>query len=348
MKRKSALIFGVSGQDGSYLTELLLKKKYVVHGVKKRKSSLNLSTNNHIYHDRFKKNRNLVIHYGDISDSDSVSTIIKKVKPDEIYNLAAQSHVAFSFEVAKYTTNANALGALSILESIKLNNLIKKTKYYQAGSAEMFGRVQESPQNENTPFYPLSPYAVSKLYAYWITKNYRETYGIFGVNGILFNHESPRRGATFVTKKIISGLCKIKKKKQKKLYLGNLYSKRDWGHAEDYVKVMWKMLQYKKPDDFVICTGKQYSIKEFINMVAKALKMKLNWRGKGLNEKAFDENNKCIIECKKKYFRPAEVDTLRGDASKAKKLLKWKPKHNIQSLIKDMISYELNIHKNDK
>jgi GDPmannose 4,6-dehydratase len=286
------------------------------------------------------------MHYGDVTDSISVFSIISKVKPNEIYNLAAQSHVAVSFEMPEYTTNTDASGTLRILESI--TRLNKKIKFYQAGSSEMFGKVAETPQNEKTPFYPRSPYGVAKVYSHWITVNYRESYKLFASNGILFNHESPLRGETFVTKKVVKALCNIKFRKQKKLFVGNLNAKRDWGHAEDYVQAMWKMLQYKKPDDFVICSGKQYSIKEFINMVSKVLGMRLKWKGKGINEKAFDEKNNCIIECSKKYFRPAEVDTLIGDATKAKKLLKWKPKHNIHSLIKDMISYELAVIKNDK
>ncbi len=346
LKKKTALIFGVTGQDGAYLSKFLLKKGYVVHGVKRRASQHNTYRVDDIYRDPLIKKSNFFLHYGDVTDSISVFSIINKIKPSEIYNLAAQSHVAVSFDMPEYTTNADASGTLRILESI--NRVDKKIKFYQAGSSEMFGKVVETPQNEKTPFYPRSPYGVAKVYSHWITINYRESYNLFACNGILFNHESPLRGETFVTKKVVKALCKIKLKKQKKLFLGNLSAKRDWGHAEDYVEAMWKILQYKKPDDFVICTGKQYSIKQFVNMVTSALKMKIVWRGKGINEKAFDENKNCIIECSKKYFRPAEVDTLKGNASKAKKLLKWKPKHNIQSLIKDMISYELEIHKNDK
>ena len=339
-KNKKALIFGITGQDGSYLTELLLKKKYEVHGVIRRSSSFNTARIDHLYQDPHIRKRKLILHYGDITDSTSVSSIIKKILPDEIYNLAAQSHVAVSFEIPEYTTNADALGSLRILESIvKIN---KKIKYYQAGSSEMFGKVVQSPQNEKTAFYPRSPYGVAKLYSHWITINYRESYNLFACNGILFNHESPLRGETFVTKKVVKGLCKIKYGKQKKLFLGNLYAKRDWGHAEDYVKGMWKILQHNKPEDFVICTGKQHTIKQFINMVAKQLKMKIVWKGKGINEKAYDKNNNCIIECNKKYFRPAEVDTLKGDYSKARKILKWKPERDINYLIKDMISCELN------
>ncbi|MDA9731384.1 GDP-mannose 4,6-dehydratase [Candidatus Pelagibacter sp.] len=347
MKKKTALIFGVTGQDGAYLSKFLLKKGYTVHGVKRRASSLNTHRIDDIYSDPLIKKKNkFFLHYGDVTDSISVFNIINKIKPSEIYNLAAQSHVAVSFDMPEYTTNADASGTLRILESITKIN--RKIRFYQAGSSEMFGKVVETPQNEKTPFYPRSPYGVAKVYSHWITINYRESYKLFASNGILFNHESPLRGETFVTKKIVKGLYNIKMKKQKKLFLGNLSAKRDWGHAEDYVRAMWKILQYKRPDDWVICTGKQYSIKQFINMVSKSLKMKIKWKGKGLNEKAFDENGNCIIECSKKYFRPAEVDTLKGDASKAKRLLNWKPIHNIQSLINDMISYELNVHKNDK
>jgi GDPmannose 4,6-dehydratase len=345
--RKKALIFGITGQDGSYLAEFLLKKKYIVHGVKRRSSTINTERVDHIYQEPHLKKRTFILHYGDITDSLSVTRLINEIKPNEIYNLAAQSHVQVSFESPEYTANADALGALRILEAIRFNKLEKRTKFYQAGTSELYGLNEKVPQNEKTLFHPASPYGVAKLYAHWITINYREAYNMFACNGILFNHESPRRGETFVTQKIVQALCKIKLKKQKKLFIGNLAAKRDWGHAEDYVQAMWKILQYKKPDDFVICTGKQYSIKEFINMVSKALKMKIIWRGKGIKEKAYDGNGNCIIECSKKYFRPAEVDTLIGNSSKAKKLLKWKPKHNIHSLINDMISYELNIHKND-
>ena len=339
--KKKALIFGITGQDGSYLAELLLKKKYEVHGVKRRSSSINTSRIDHMYQDPHQKKRKLILHYGDVTDSTSVSQIIKKIKPNEIYNLAAQSHVAVSFEVPEYTANADALGALRILEAIKFHNLEKKTKFYQAGTSEMFGKVQSTPQNERTPFYPLSPYGVAKVYAHWITKNYREAYNIFASNGILFNHESSRRGETFVTKKIVSAMCKIKYGKQKKLFLGNLYAKRDWGHAKDYCLAMWKILQHKKPDDFIIATGKQYSIKHFVNLVAKKLKIKLKWKGKGLNEKAYNKYNKPIVECDKNYFRPLDVNTLLGNSSKAKKELKWKPKININMLIDEMIENEL-------
>src|SRR6056300_1711514 len=338
MNKKVALIFGITGQDGSYLAELLLKKKYIVHGVKRRSSSVNTTRVDHIYQDPHDKNYDFRLHYGDITDSSSVSNLIKIARPNEIYNLAAQSHVAVSFEVPEYTANADALGALRILEAIKFHKLEKKTKFYQAGTSELYGNVQSIPQNEKTPFYPLSPYGVAKLYAHWITKNYREAYKIFASNGILFNHESPRRGETFVTKKIISALCRIKEGKQKKLFLGNLEAKRDWGHAKDYCYAMWKILQQKKPDDYVIATGKQYSIKQFINLTAKKLKIKISWRGKGINQKAYDKNGNVIIQCDKHYFRPLDVNTLLGDARKARRILKWHPTENIDSLMQEMIN----------
>ena len=341
MKKKIALIFGITGQDGAYLSELLLKKNYVVNGVIRRSSSFNTGRIDHLYQDPHEKNRNFILHYGDVTDAISVSSLIKKIKPVEIYNLAAQSHVAVSFEVPEYTANADAIGALRILEAIKFHKFEKKTKFYQAGTSEMFGKVLEVPQNEKTPFYPRSPYGVSKVYAHWITVNYREAHNIFACNGILFNHESPIRGETFVTKKIVSALCKIKKKKQKKLFLGNLNAKRDWGHARDYVLAMWKMLQMKKPDDYVISTGKQYSIKDFANLVMLELGIKFSWKGKGINAKCYDDNGNCIIECDRTYFRPLEVDTLLGDSSKARKILKWKPKTHIKELVKEMVKVEL-------
>ena len=348
MNKKIALIFGITGQDGSYLAEFLLKKKYIVHGVKRRSSSINTSRVDHIYQEPGEKSRNFFLHYGDITDSTSVSKIIEMIKPHEIYNLAAQSHVAVSFEVPEYTANADALGALRILEAIKFHRLTKKTKFYQAGTSEMYGKVQDTPQNEKTNFYPLSPYGVAKLYAHWITKNYREAYNIFGSNGILFNHESPRRGETFVTKKIVRALVRIKTGKQRILYLGNLDSKRDWGHAKDYVEAMWKILQQKQPDDFVIATGKQYSIRQFISLVSKKLDMKIVWKGKGLNEKGYDSlSNKTIISIDKNYLRPLDVNTLLGNASKARKKLSWKPKINIHKLIDEMILEEKSIIDNE-
>ena len=339
--KKKALIFGITGQDGSYLSELLIKKGYMVHGVKRRSSSLNTNRVDHIYQDPFEKKRNFFLHYGDITDAISVSSLIKNIKPDEIYNLAAQSHVAVSFEVPEYTANADAIGALRILEAIKFHNFQKKTKFYQAGTSEMYGKVQEMPQNEKTPFYPRSPYGVAKVYAHWITINYREAYKIFACNGILFNHESPRRGETFVTKKIVSALTKIKFGKQKRLYLGNVNARRDWGHAKDYVEAMWKMLQRKEPRDYVIATGKQYTVKEFVNLVLEELEIKFKWKGNGLKAKCYDSKGNCIVGCSKEYFRPLEVDTLLGDARKAKKELKWKPKIQIKQLVKDMVSAEI-------
>jgi GDPmannose 4,6-dehydratase len=339
--KKIALIFGITGQDGSYLAEFLLKKNYIVHGVKRRSSSINTGRIDHIYQDPHVKNRKFILHYGDITDSLSVTRIIKQIKPDEIYNLAAQSHVAVSFDSPEYTANADALGVLRILEAIRFNDFIKKTKFYQAGTSELYGRTEKIPQNEKTPFYPASPYGVAKLYAHWITINYREAYNMFAVNGILFNHESPRRGETFVTQKIVQGLCNIKKRKQKTLFLGNLNAKRDWGHAKDYVEAMWLMLQQKKPDDFVISTGKQVSVKYFVNMVAKLLDMKISWKGSGINEKAYDANKNLIIACDKAYYRPLEVNTLLGSSKKAFNKLKWKPQTDLKKLIVEMIKEEM-------
>ena len=337
MKKKIALIFGITGQDGAYLAKLLLSKKYIVHGVKRRSSSINTSRIDDIYQDPHSK-RNFYLHYGDVTDSLSVLKNIASIKPNEIYNLSAQSHVKVSFDVPEYTANVDAIGALRILDAIKSLKMEKKIKYYQAGTSEMFG-ASKPPQSEKTNFYPRSPYAAAKLYAHWITINYREAYGIFACNGILFNHESPIRGETFVTKKIVSALCKIINNNQKKLYLGNLYAKRDWGHARDYVIAMWKMLQRKKPDDYVIATGQQYSVKEFINYTAKELGILIKWKGRGVNEKGY-WNNKCIIEIDKQYFRPTEVNSLKGDSSKARRILGWKPNTSIKSLIKEMIEFE--------
>ena len=336
---KIALIFGITGQDGAYLLRFLLKKKYIVHGVKRRSSSFNTSRIDNVFTDP-KFNNRFFLHYGDITDSLSVLKIIKNVKPDEVYNLAAQSHVAVSFEMPEYTANADALGPLRILEAIRSLQKIKKIKFYQAGTSEMFGKVKEIPQNEKTPFYPRSPYGSAKLYAHWITINYREAYKIFACNGILFNHESPFRGETFVTKKIISALVQIKSGSQNKLYLGNLYAKRDWGHARDYVEAMWKIMNHNQPKDYVIATGKQNTVKNFINIAAKELEMKIIWKGKGINEKGY-YNNKIVIQCDKKYLRPLEVDTLLGDASKARKELKWKARFNLKTLIQDMIREEI-------
>ena len=334
MRKRIALIFGITGQDGSYLAEFLLKKKYKVHGIKRKSSSLNTDRVDHIYENN---NKNFYLHYGDLTDPISVNRLIRMVKPNEIYNLAAQSHVAVSFLIPNYTASVDALGCLNILEAIKSLGLEKKIKFYQAGTSEMFGNVIETPQTEKTPFYPRSPYGVSKVFSHWITVNYREAYKMFACNGILFNHESPRRGETFVTRKITIGLSKIKLGLQKKLILGNINAKRDWGHAKDYIEAQWLILQQRNPDDYVIATGKQYSVKYFVNLVAKELKMKIKWKGKGINEKAYDENNKVIVECSKKYFRPSEVDALIGDPSKAKRILKWKPKVSIKELAKEMV-----------
>jgi len=341
MKKKIALIFGVTGQDGAYLSKFLLKKNYKVYGVKRRSSIINTQRIDDIYKDINTKS-NFILFYGDLTDSSSILNLIKKTKPDEIYNLAAQSHVQVSFEVPEYSAEVNSLGTLRILEAIKNLNLEKKVRFYQAGTSEMFGRTKERFQNEKTAFYPASPYGVSKCFAHWITINYREAHNIFACNGILFNHESPIRGETFVTKKIVQGLIRIKNGHQKRLFLGNLYSKRDWGHARDYVEAMWKMLQQKKPDDYVIGTGKTFTIKEFVNRTAKKIGFKIRWIGKGINEKAIDiKNKKILIECKKRYFRPLEVYYLKGNAQKAKKLLKWSPKISIDDLINEMVEHEL-------
>ena len=344
--KKKALIFGITGQDGSYLAEFLLKKKYVVHGVKRRSSSENTNRIDHIFDSINFNNKNFFLHYGDITDSTNVLNIINKVKPDEIYNLAAQSHVRVSFDIPEYTADTTAIGTLRILESMRALNFAK-TKFYQASSSEMFGKQKNSkPQNEFTKFNPMSIYGVSKVFSYHTTILYREAYGFFACNGILFNHESPRRGPTFVTKKIVQGLVRIKKGLQKELILGNLYSVRDWGHAKDYVETMWKILQYKKPDDWVVSTNKNITVKQFVNICAKELGFKLIWKNKALNEIGYDDVSKrTIIKIDKKYFRPAEVDYLKGDYKKVKKLLKWKPKYSIKTLISDMIKHEIKLYE---
>ena len=338
MKKKIALIYGVTGQDGAYLAKFLLKKNYIIHGIKRRSSSLNTDRIDDIYIDPHDKG-NFFLHYGDLSDSLAVLKNIQNIKPDEIYNLGAQSHVGVSFEVPEYTANVDAIGTLRILDSIRSLKLEKKVKFYQAGTSEMFG-ASKPPQNEKTKFYPRSPYAAAKLYAHWITVNYREAYNIFACNGILFNHESPIRGETFVTKKIVKSLCLIKNKMYNILYLGNLYAKRDWGHAQDYVVAMWKMLQRREPKDYVIATGKQFTVKQFVNLVAKKLKINITWKGHGLKEVGLWNNN-VIIKIDKKYFRPTEVNSLRGDFSLARKELKWKPTYTISNLVDEMIEQEL-------
>ncbi len=342
LKKKIALIFGITGQDGSYLAELLLKKNYIIHGVKRRSSSANTERIDHLFDSINFSKKNIFIHYGDISDGTSTLNIINKIKPNEIYNLAAQSHVRVSFDIPEYTADITALGALRILESIRILNL-KKTKYYQASSSEMYGLVKNKKSlNETTPFHPRSIYGVSKVFAYHAAVHYREAYGIFASNGILFNHESPRRGPTFVTKKIVQGLTRIKRGIQKKLTLGNLYAIRDWGHAKDYAVSMWKILQYKKPDDWVIATNKENTVKNFVNTTAKKLSMDIVWKGSGIKEKAIEKKTgKTIVDIDPKYFRPSEVDFLKGNYSKARKYLKWKPSINTDKLIEDMIKYEL-------
>ena len=344
---KKALITGVTGQDGSYLAEFLLNKGYQVHGIKRRTSLINTFRIDHLYQDPHQSNRRFILHHGDLTDSSSLIRIIQEVKPDEIYNLAAQSHVAVSFEEPEYTANSDALGALRILEAIRILKLEKKTKYYQASTSELYGAIRETPQTEKTPFYPRSPYGVAKLYAYWITINYREAYKMFACNGILFNHESPVRGETFVTRKITKALARIKLGLQKKLYLGNLHAKRDWGHAKDYVEAQWLILQQKKPEDFVIATGKQHSVRDFINECAKNLDMQISWQGKGKEEKGLI-NGKTIIQIDPKYFRPAEVETLLGDPRKAKKKLNWFPKISFEKLVKEMIEADLKLANNEK
>jgi len=337
---KKALITGVTGQDGSYLAEFLLNKGYEVHGIKRRTSLINTSRIDHLFQDKHEPNLKFILHHGDLTDSTSLIRIIQEVQPDEIYNLAAQSHVKVSFEEPEYTANSDALGALRILEAIRILKLEKKTKYYQASTSELYGAVKESPQNEKTPFYPRSPYGVAKLYAYWITVNYREAYGIYACNGILFNHESPVRGETFVTRKITRALARIKLGLQKTLYLGNLNAMRDWGHAKDYVEVQWLMLQQEKPSDFVIATGKQYSVRDFINLAAKNLDMKIEWKGKDEDEIGICENKE-IIKIDTNYYRPTEVESLLGDASKAKKDLGWEPKISFEELVKEMVDEDL-------
>ena len=348
MSDNVALITGVTGQDGAYLAEFLLKKGYEVHGIKRRTSLFNTGRIDHLFQDPHENSNNFFLHHGDMTDSSSLMQVIQKVKPNEIYNLAAQSHVAVSFEEPEYTANSDALGALRILEAIRILKLTDKTKYYQASTSELYGLVQETPQTENTPFYPRSPYAAAKLYAYWITINYREAYDIYACNGILFNHESPIRGETFVTRKITIGLSKIKLGLQKCLYMGNLDSLRDWGHAKDYVEMQWLMLQQDKPKDYVIATGKQYSVRDFINHAARVLKMQITWKGNGVDEKGYDENGNVIICIDPKYFRPTEVETLLGDASLAKNDLGWEPKTNFNELVKEMVESDFKLAKEKK
>jgi GDPmannose 4,6-dehydratase len=342
---KRALITGVTGQDGAYLTEFLLNKGYEVHGIKRRTSLFNTDRIDHLFQDPHSENSNLHLHHGDMTDSSSLLRIMQKVQPDEVYNLAAQSHVAVSFEEPEYTANSDALGALRLLEAIRILGLEKKSKFYQASTSELYGLVRETPQRETTPFYPRSPYAVAKMYAYWITVNYREAYGFYACNGILFNHESPIRGETFVTRKITRGLARIKLGLDNCLYLGNMDALRDWGHAKDYVEMQWLMLQQNVAEDFVIATGKQYTVREFVNRVAIELGMTLTWKGQGLEERAINENGKVIVKVDPKYFRPAEVETLLGDATKAKTKLGWTPKISFEELVKEMTYSDLELAK---
>lgn len=345
---KKALITGITGQDGTYLAELLLSKGYIVHGIKRRSSSFNTDRIDHLYQDPHVSHRNFILHYGDLTDSTNLIRLIKDIEPDEIYNLAAMSHVAVSFETPEYTANADALGALRILEAIRLLGFEKKTRFYQASTSELYGLVQEVPQKETTPFYPRSPYAVAKLYAYWITVNYREAYGIYACNGILFNHESPIRGETFVTRKITRGLARIKLGLQNCLYLGNLDAKRDWGHARDFVEMQWLMLQQDKAEDFVIATGKQYSVRDFVNAAAQEIGIDITWRGSGVAEVGLDHKNREIVRVDKRYFRPAEVETLLGDPTKAKEKLGWVPRTSFQELVAEMVCADLESARRDE
>lgn len=344
---KVALITGITGQDGAYLAELLLQKGYMVHGVKRRSSSFNTDRIDHLYQDPHVNNAKFQLHYGDLTDSTNLIRIIQQTQPDEIYNLAAMSHVAVSFETPEYTANADGIGTLRILEAIRILGMEKKTRFYQASTSELFGQVQEIPQKETTPFYPRSPYAVAKLYAYWITVNYREAYGIYACNGILFNHESPVRGETFVTRKITRALARIKLGLQDCLYLGNIDSLRDWGHARDYVQMQWLMLQQDEPEDYVIATGEQHSVREFVTVAAAELGITVNWQGEGVNETGTDQNGKIIVRVDPRYFRPAEVETLLGDPSKAKRQLGWEPKIGFAELVKEMVLSDLRIAERD-
>ncbi len=345
--RKTALITGITGQDGAYLAEFLLDKDYMVHGIKRRSSLFNTNRIDHLYKDPHEPDCRFILHYGDLTDSSSLIRIIQQTQPDEIYNLAAQSHVAVSFEEPEYTANSDALGALRILEAIRILGLEKKTRFYQASTSELYGLVQEIPQKETTPFYPRSPYAVAKLYAYWITVNYREAYGMYACNGILFNHESPIRGETFVTRKITRALARIKLKLQDCLYLGNLDSKRDWGHARDYIEMQWLMLQQDQPEDFVIATGVQYSVRDFVDAAAQELGMPITWKGQGLEETGTDADGRTIVRIDPRYFRPAEVETLLGDPSKAKEKLGWVPRTSFDELVKEMVREDLKATERD-
>ena len=345
---KVALITGITGQDGAYLAEFLLKKGYVVHGLKRRSSLFNTDRIDHLYQDPHVENKNFILHYGDLTDSTNLIRIVQQVQPDEIYNLAAMSHVAVSFETPEYTANADGIGTLRILEAIRILGLEKKTRFYQASTSELYGLVQEIPQKETTPFYPRSPYAVAKLYGYWITVNYREAYGIYACNGILFNHESPIRGETFVTRKITRALARIKLGLQDTLYLGNMDSLRDWGHAKDYVEMQWLMLQQDTPEDFVIATGVQYSVRDFVNAAANELGINITWQGQGVDETGTDQNGNVIVKVDPRYFRPTEVETLLGDPTKARQKLGWTPKTTFQELVSEMVREDLKSAERDE
>jgi GDPmannose 4,6-dehydratase len=349
MKKKIALITGITGQDGSYLAELLIKNGYEVHGIRRRASMFNTARIDHLYKDIHESSVNMYLHFGDMTDTSSLMSIIQKVQPDEIYNLAAQSHVAVSFEEPEYTANSDALGALRVLEAVRLLGLTNHVRYYQASTSELYGLVQEIPQKESTPFYPRSPYAVAKLYAYWITVNYREAYGIYACNGILFNHESPIRGETFVTRKITRALARIKLGLQDCLYLGNLNARRDWGHARDYVEAQWLMLQQESPHDLVIATGQQYSVRDFVDAASAELDMNIEWRGDGVNEiGVLTGTRNTVVRVDSRYFRPTEVETLLGDASKARKLLGWHPRTSFTDLVKEMVNEDLQQAERDE
>jgi len=341
MTQKTALITGITGQDGSYLAEFLLNKGYIVHGIKRRASSFNTSRIDHLYRDPHGEDVRLFLHHGDLTDSSNLIRIIQQTLPDEIYNLAAQSHVAVSFESPEYTADVDGIGTLRMLEAIRILGLEKKTRFYQASTSELYGLVQETPQKETTPFYPRSPYAVAKLYAYWITVNYREAYGMYACNGILFNHESPVRGENFVTRKITRALARIKLGLQDRLYLGNLDAKRDWGHAKDHVEMQWLMLQQEQPEDFVIATGVQYSVRDFVNAAAEELGIKVRWEGQGVDEKGYDVEGKYIVAVDPRYFRPTEVEILLGDSTKARKKLGWAPKITFGELVAEMVREDL-------
>ena len=344
---KVAFITGITGQDGAYLAEFLLDKGYQVHGLKRRSSLFNTDRIDHLYQDPHVDGRRFILHYGDMTDSTSLIRIIQAVQPDEIYNLAAQSHVAVSFESPEYTANADAIGTLRILEAIRILGLEKKTRFYQASTSELFGKVQEIPQKETTPFYPRSPYAVAKLYGYWITVNYREAYGMYACNGILFNHESPVRGETFVTRKVTRALARIKLGLQDRLYLGNMDAKRDWGHAKDYVEMQWLMLQQDEPEDFAIATGRQYSVREFVEIAARHVDLEVRWEGEGVEEKGYDQHGNCIVAVDPRYFRPTEVETLLGDPSKAHDKLGWTPRITFEEMVREMMQCDLELARRD-